>query len=230
MSLVTAEFLTCVASLLTLATYSALVASCLRTWIYERYTAAEVVPNTSTPLIELAVLEPGLYLIAACLPAMHHLLVILTPRSLRRKMNQAVSKPHEAGAPGHNLAMAKTGRLGGQREASFTRLVDYTPPHQTKEQGQFRSTADTASEEGANRGRHLTLGGSNEGKMKKNFSQMDVEDWAATPATPSRDGTENDSRTRPPDELRRMQEAGRAIMVQTEIITQEERIESILGI
>lgn len=50
---------------------AALVASAIRLSVYERHTAKYIAPSYTNVMIMWLVIEPSIYLIAACLPAMH---------------------------------------------------------------------------------------------------------------------------------------------------------------
>lgn len=50
---------------------SALVASCIRLSVYMNHTAQYLAPSYTNIMVMWIVIEPSIYLIAACLPAMH---------------------------------------------------------------------------------------------------------------------------------------------------------------
>lgn len=50
---------------------AALVASAVRLSVYEKHTAKYIAPSYTNVMIMWLVVEPSIYLIAACLPAMH---------------------------------------------------------------------------------------------------------------------------------------------------------------
>ena len=75
-------------------------------------------------LIAWLVVEPGIYLIAACLPAMHHLFAAMVPQSLQDLMEQKLAAVRHPLAPGRgpspNDNRAGSHPLYGQ----FTKLSD----------------------------------------------------------------------------------------------------------
>lgn len=50
---------------------AALVASAVRLSVYQRHTAKYIAPSYTNVMIMWLAIEPSIYLIAACLPAMH---------------------------------------------------------------------------------------------------------------------------------------------------------------
>lgn len=71
---------------------AALVASAIRLSVYERHTAKVIAPSYTDVMIMWLVVEPSIYLIAACLPAMHHVLAAMVPRRLANWMSDRMAR------------------------------------------------------------------------------------------------------------------------------------------
>lgn len=102
----------------------ALVASCIRLFVFETHTSTIIVPQYTSVLISWLIIEPGIYLIAACLPAMHHLFAVMVPQSVQEKAEQkltAFRHPLSSrNAPSPNDNRAGSHPLYG----AFTKLSD----------------------------------------------------------------------------------------------------------
>ncbi|KAI9652167.1 MAG: hypothetical protein M1831_007148 [Alyxoria varia] len=81
--------------------YSALGASCARWAVFTHYDFEELAPYIATPLITTTILEPSLYLLVACLPAMYPLISALTPHWLRRHLNSGIEHARQKRGSGH---------------------------------------------------------------------------------------------------------------------------------
>ena len=103
----------------------ALAAACVRYAVFLNYDARNVMPSSSAPLIIVTIIEPGMYLIVACLPAMYPLLSALTPDWVRERVNSGISAARKHAKEQHPGKRSTTMKLmhGGQA-ASFARLVD----------------------------------------------------------------------------------------------------------
>ena len=163
------------------------------------------------------VVEPGLYFIAACLPAMHHLLSKMVPRTVHDRLEQTMSKSHFK-STGYLQSSGNSKGLvgissGASHDHGFERLKDpeislsgYTGPHKPG----VSATAQAAQRSGSASSGSLT-------RKNERIEAMDVEDRP------------NGASNLPPDDLRRLR-MGDGIAVHTEImVTQEEQIEKILG-
>lgn len=141
---------------------------------------------------------------------MHHLFVALIPKPIRDRVENTISKTrlnqNSRGirrVVGSRKAEASFNSLGSSsREGDFSRLVERNDSDQLGTRGR------------ADLGPSLKRTGSD------GLTQMDVEDQA---------GRGLEGSNLPPDDLRKLQ-SGQGIVVKTEIITEEERIEKILGI
>jgi len=92
-------------------------------------------------LVLWIVIEPGIYLIAACLPAMHHLFVYLTPASIRNATDRklaAMRHPKALGSFIHTSNKTLGGGTqssqesrggGGMYMGDFTKLGDADAEH-----------------------------------------------------------------------------------------------------
>lgn len=75
----------------------------------------------------LVVVESGIYLIAACLPAMHHLFLAMTPNWWRERTARNVAMVRLNDKLGQSSSSGPSKSHTGSRnraEGSFTRLVD----------------------------------------------------------------------------------------------------------
>lgn len=71
---------------------SALIASAIRLTVYDTHTATVIAPSYTNIMIMWLVIEPSIYLIAACLPAMHHVIVAVIPSSIRKWMSSKMAR------------------------------------------------------------------------------------------------------------------------------------------
>ncbi|KAK2604789.1 hypothetical protein N8I77_007689 [Diaporthe amygdali] len=71
---------------------AALVASAIRLSVYERHTAKYIAPSYTNVMILWLVIEPSIYLIAACLPAMHHIVAAAVPRKFANWMSDRMAR------------------------------------------------------------------------------------------------------------------------------------------
>ncbi|KAI9671071.1 MAG: hypothetical protein M1831_005156 [Alyxoria varia] len=200
----------------------ALVASIIRLKTYMDHTVTYFVPNYTLPLMIWLVVEPGLYFIAACLPAMHHLLSKMVPRTIHDRLEQALVDTHFKSTgylqkSSHNKGLVGISS-GASHDQGFERLKDpesglsgYIGP---------RRPGVSAKAQAAQR-----TGSTSSGSLSKSGGRMvamDVEDGQNA-------NSSNHSGNLPPDDLRRLRR-GEGIAVHTEItITQEQQIEKILG-
>ena len=141
---------------------------------------------------------------------MHHLLVAVIPRFMRNYVESTVTKARTRNVGGPSKFRRDRNR--GHPLGSFT---------QDPRTGNFARLVD--SNGSGNVGTHATANTTPKTNLSNNsrgISPMGVEERATGPMEETR---------LPPDDLRRMM-AGDGIMVRTEIITEEEKIEKILGI
>ncbi|KAL2282576.1 hypothetical protein FJTKL_10441 [Diaporthe vaccinii] len=71
---------------------AALVASAVRLSVYEKHTAKYIAPSYTNIMIMWLVIEPSIYLIAACLPAMHHIVAAAVPRRFANWMSDRMAR------------------------------------------------------------------------------------------------------------------------------------------
>ncbi|KAF3768857.1 hypothetical protein M406DRAFT_71826 [Cryphonectria parasitica EP155] len=71
---------------------SALVTSSIRLVVYNTHTADYIGPSLTNVMIMWLVIEPSVYLIAACLPAMHHILAAVVPQRVADWLSQRMGR------------------------------------------------------------------------------------------------------------------------------------------
>ncbi|KAI9728409.1 MAG: hypothetical protein M1828_003809 [Chrysothrix sp. TS-e1954] len=178
----------------------AFIISIVRWVAFLRTTALIIAPSYTNTLISWIIIEPGIYLIAACLPAMHHLFAAVTPRFLVNATDRGLSKARsKTGGESSIPTPGKRSSLhGAHRDLdNFTRLVD------SDIEANGRGIAESASNPS------LT---SATGKPRMMMEMSD--DKSGTGSRP---------------DLKRV-ETGDGIMMRTDIIvTTEERIHDVIG-
>lgn len=71
---------------------AALVASAVRLSVYQKHTAKWLAPSYTNIMILWLVVEPSIYLIAACLPAMHHIVAAAVPKRFANWMADRMAR------------------------------------------------------------------------------------------------------------------------------------------
>ena len=102
----------------------ALVASCIRLYVYETHTATVIAPQLTNVLIAWLVVEPGIYLIAACLPAMHHLFAAMVPQSVQDLIEQKLAAVRHPLS--HGRGPSPNDNRANSQQASRTAIIS---PH-----------------------------------------------------------------------------------------------------
>lgn len=70
----------------------ALVASSIRFAVYDTHTAKYIAPSYTNIMIMWLVIEPSIYLIVACLPAMHHIVAAAVPGRIANWMSDRMGR------------------------------------------------------------------------------------------------------------------------------------------
>ncbi|KUI65185.1 hypothetical protein VM1G_00601 [Cytospora mali] len=71
---------------------AALVASSVRFVVYDTHTAEYIAPSYTNIMIMWLVIEPSIYLIVACLPAMHHIVAAAVPRQISNWISERMER------------------------------------------------------------------------------------------------------------------------------------------
>lgn len=104
---------------------TALIASCIRLYVYETHTVTIIAPQVTNVLVAWLVVEPGIYLIAACLPAMHHLFVAMIPDSVQDATERKLAAFRHPLSPGRRGPSPNDNRAGAHPlYGQFTKLSD----------------------------------------------------------------------------------------------------------
>lgn len=92
--------------------------------MYLTHSAQQIIPTVTGPMLSWAIVEAGVYEIAACLPMMRPVLIAITPRWLISKWT-AANDSSAAYHLGKNSSKRASGQiLGGRAPKNFSRLPD----------------------------------------------------------------------------------------------------------
>ncbi|KAI9653946.1 MAG: hypothetical protein M1831_005631 [Alyxoria varia] len=213
----------------------ALVASCIRYSVYMHTTAEVIAPTNTNTLFTWVIIEPGIYFIAACLPAMHHLCSYLTPKKLRIRLEALA---YAANPPSTNPRLLQTTTLKSMDSTSSEKgfiveeeqLAEPLPAFSERQRKNSRLGLEEEQEMSA-------ISRFPDSKSRKYGGKGGADSAAArkiakrNPKLAQLLDLENQTTEIPAsiplEELRQ----GNGIMVQTEItVTEEQRIHSIIGI
>ena len=98
-----------------------LITCCIRWAVYLTHSAQTIVPTITGPMLSWAIIEAGVYLIAACLPMMRPILLAIIPRCLARRWN-ILTGTSAAYHPGKDSSHRVSGQVLGGRQKQFSRL------------------------------------------------------------------------------------------------------------
>lgn len=103
---------------------SGLITACIRWSVYLNYSALEIVPNVTEPMLGWAIIEACMYLIAACLPMLRPIFVKLTPSWLADKWTRDGTSAYHPSTTGNSHRRWSAPFRRSKDPSAFFRLGD----------------------------------------------------------------------------------------------------------